>query len=396
MTSPSTAMDVQLFEPDYTPLRRVADYVSCSVTWQRLGVGTGALTVSETNPEAALLLSADTTVVPVRVKVSGRQWIGRVQTAEMDLSQPPGSRQVTATLTDDWAWLSALLASQNNANPALTGMPQYDTASGPAASVAAAYINAAALRTGAPVGAAPPMSDDTPPVTLNARMQALADLLTGPLDAAGLVMPVTLWLPGDSQPYGLNLTVPTLMFWPQSVPAKPWLRWSDTVGGITGGALVVNHPKAYRVVLGLQGDDAARVYDSYTDTGLQTSLGAYGFPESYADATDIATAGAESQARGVQKQVDNAGTVSASVTVQDGAPWSFPADYDVGDIASLKVAGVSFQESITRVTATDNRESGLTFTPLLGNPTASATSDELIVRAVSDIALQLRLLQTGK
>jgi Siphovirus ReqiPepy6 Gp37-like protein len=398
VTSPSSAMSVQLFDNSWGLVRKVSDYLSCSVTWQRLGVGSGTLVVSETDPAAPLLLAVDSTVVPVRVQVAGQSWPGRVVSSTLDLSQPPGGRTVTATLVDEWTWLQAMLASQNGGNPSLVGMPQYDKQTGAAATVAAYYINAAATRLGVPVAASPPAVDDSPQVTLNARMQTLADLLTNPLEAAGLVMPVSLWLPGDAQPYGLvaSLTRPTLVFWPQAVPAKPWLRWSDTVGGITGGSLTVSAPTAFRQVLGLQGEDADRAYDVYVDTGLQASLGAYALPEAYTDATDIAAAGAESQARGEQKQVDDAGTVSAAVTVEDGAPWRFGTDYGVGDIATLKVAGVGFQEPITRVTATDNRDGGLVFTPQIGDPTSSATSDELIVQAMASIALQLRAVQTGR
>lgn len=391
------AMGVQLYNRLYTPLQKVPDYVSCSVTWQRLGPGTGTLVVSETAPSASLLLACNATVVPVRVTVRGRQWWGRVVTAALDRQGPPGTGTVTATLVDDWAWLSAMHASQSGQTAVAPTMSQFDTQTGAAATVAAYYINAAAYRLKIPVAASPPQGDTSPQITVKARMDALADLLTKRLDAANVIMPVTMWLPGTGQPYGLtsNLTQPTAVFWPQQAPVKPWLRWTDTVGGITKATLTVTAPKAYSLVIGMSGTDAARTYGTYTDTGLQQQLGPYALPEAYVDATDISTQ-ADAAARGPQKAPEFAATASAAVTVQDGTPWSFPTDYDIGDIATIEVAGVSFQEPVSRVTVTDDRQSGLVFTPQVGDPAAAATSDELIVRAVSSVALQLRLLQTGR
>lgn len=390
-------IDVTVMTGNYLPFGKVPDYQSCTLTWQHMGVGTGALVVDEDDPVAPLLLScASGAVVPVIASVNGVRWTGRVASATLDRKGPIGTGTVTATLVDDWVWLQTLLASQNGANPSLLNMPQYDTRTGPAATVAAAYINAAAVRYPAPVAAVAPAVDGTPSVTLNARMQSLAALLTDPLSAANLKMPARLWLPGDPGIAGLpTLNAPTVVFFPQEIAAKPWLRWTDTLGAFSEVTVTATAPKAYRMILGLDGQDAARVYDVYTDNGAQAALGTYALPEGYADATD-AVYGPQSQARAVQELEKVAGSSAASVSVIDGVPWHFPADYAVSDIATASIAGVTLQERITQVTATDDRANGLSFTPLLGDPKVTARSEELIVLAVSDIATQLRTLQTRR
>jgi hypothetical protein len=174
-------MQVTVYNGAYQRLGTVPDYVSCSVTWQRLGVGSGVLAVAEDDPVASYLLQADENVVGVVVDVGFIRWSGRVATVTLEREGPPGSGVLTATLVDDWVWLQWMLASQNGANPVADRMPQFDTPTGPGRSVAADYINAAATRLGLPVVATKPAVDSSPRSSSSARMTTLADLLTVPL-----------------------------------------------------------------------------------------------------------------------------------------------------------------------------------------------------------------------
>lgn len=407
MTAPfSGAIDVQLFDHNYTPMGKVPGYLSCSVTFQYMGAGAGTLVVAEDDPAASLLMSVgDSGVVPVVCTINGTRWSGRVSQGQWQRQGPPGTGTVTATLIDEWAWLRSMLASQNGSNPALSSMPLYDTQTGAAATVAAYYINTAASRISTslgvtcPVLAVAPASDGSAAVTLNARMQNLSDLLTDALTTANVAMPGALWLPGDPQPANTSrvLSTATVVFSPHLVAPKPWLQWSDFVGGITGGTITVTAPTANAAVLGMAGQDAARSYFEYRDVTAQGSDGGYGLPEGYADATDVSDTGVAS-ARGAQELAKFRSSASAAINVQDGVPWSFgPAGYQVGDLATLQIGPIGqLVERVSRVTVTDDRQAGLVYAPVVGDPTAAASSDELIVRAVSNIAQQLRLLQTGR
>jgi hypothetical protein len=130
-----------------------------------------------------------------------------------------------------------MLAAQTGALPITQTMAQYDSQTGNAATVAAYYINAAAARLAVPVAAVVPLTDDSAGITVNARMDPLADLLHDQLDAAAVALPARVWLPGDDQPTNMRLDRPTILFTPQQVPAKPWLTWTDTSGGIVKGTL---------------------------------------------------------------------------------------------------------------------------------------------------------------
>jgi len=387
-------MVVEVYDGAYVKQTQAPDYQTCSVTWRYLAVGSGTLIVSEDDPAAGVLLDCVTKVVPVRITLNGMKWSGRVITAQYDedADSPP---TVTATLVDDWAWLRAMLASQNGANPDLTNMSSYDTQTAEAAQLARYYISAAAQRLGVSVQVTNRGLFGTTSSTLNARMDALDELLTVPLSASNLSMRAYTWLPGDVQPPGLTLTAPTVVFDPKQMTDKSWLQWSTSVGSLSDVHLTASAPSAYRTVLGLDGQDVDRRYYGYTNTDLQGTLGAFGFPELYVDATDLSDMD-DPLPRAQQKLAEKAGTVSASFTVQDGVPWTYGTDYRVGDVGSFDVAGVQFRERITQVTATDNRDGGLVFTPQIGDPNASDSSDNAVIAAVQRIASDIRSIQKGR
>jgi hypothetical protein len=406
VSSAPPPIDVTLFGYDYQPLGKVPGYVSCSLTWQYMGAGTGTLVVAEDDPLAPLLLSvADPAVVPVVCSVNGQRWSGRVASAQMARSGPPGTGTVTATLVDDWVWLRSMLASQRGADPSLALMPAYDTRTGGAATLAAQFINAAVARLSAglgyqvPVTAIVPTGDDSQTVTISARMQTLADLLTDPLIAANVNLPATLWLPGDPQPVGIGgpLSAPTVVFAPQLVAEKPWLQWSDLAGGITSVDYTVYAPTATSIILGGEGQDVDRVYFGYEDTTAQALEGRFSLPEGYADVTDVSDSAA-ADVRGRAELAKFRNQVAVSIEVEDGTPWKFgPTGYLIGDLATLNIGPTGrIQERVSRVTVTDDRENGLAYAPTVGDPNAAQTSDEMFVKAVSTIAHQLRLLQTSR
>lgn len=461
----SRELVVSVYDRQYRRVGQVPDFVSCSVAWQWLGVGTGSLTVEEDDPVASYLLGADDGVVPVIVNIGDVRWSGRVAESTFEREGPPGSGTVTATLVDDWAWLRTMLASQNGSSTALpttkatwaatkildrmaqsdtpkigadwtwenapeevvthapalialyggsttdltaskawltsyiasTSMPKFDTRTGKLATIAAGYINDAATRLAAPVVAIVPVPDTSPTVTLNARMTTLADLLTDALRASGVRLTVTMWLPGDPNPSGLPepLSTPTVVMRLDVPPAKPWLRWSDTVGGLVRASVTTTTPQAYHVILGLEGQDELRVYDQYLDSAAKSVAGPYGLPEAYVDATDVER-GADSQAAGARAVRDLTTLVSLEAEVADGEPWAFGRDYDVGDTGTVELAGVGFTERVTMVTVSEDRDNGLSFTPVVGENAKTGDSSDLMIRAMGMIARQLRTVQSGR
>lgn len=391
-------MVVTLYGPDYVRLGQVPNYISCSVTWQYIGLGSGQLVVGEDDPSAGYLLGAADQMVAVVVQVGDTRWSGRVSTVTLERNGPAGSGVISATLVDEWIWLQRMLASQNAANAALTTMPLSDTRTGPAVSVAADYINVAATRLGVPVRATKPAVDNSPSISLNARMTVLADLLTAPLKDAGVTMTGLVWLPGDPQPLNVTtaLTTPTVVFVPQVLADKPWLQWTDAMTNLGGVTFQGNQPTAYRAIIGLAGDGTARVYDSYVMVNRQTAMGTFGLPEIFVDATDVGAVGTQSQNAGREALAETGPTTAAVFTVADSDPWQYGSDYVVGDVATLAVGTASWRQRITRVTADDDRETGLVFTPLIGDQTPDVSGDDMMVRALGRVAEGLRALRSGR
>ena len=397
LPTPVRRMTVGVYTGNYVRLGQVPDYVSCSVTWQNLGVGSGTLVVNEDDPIAASLLTVDENVVQVVVDVGGVRWSGRVMSVTLEREGPVGSGVLTATLLDEGVWLQRMLASQNGASSSLASMPQYDTRTGPAVSVAADFINAAATRLGVPVRATKPAVDTSPSVTIKARMTTLADLLFAPLKQAGVVLLGQVWLPGDVQPadIGTALTTPTIVFRPLVLVDKPWLQWTDSMTSVTKMVFQGVHPAAYRAIVGLSGSDAARIYDSVINTTLQTSLGTFGLPEIYAEASDAAL-GVQSAVAGIEALAPVGGSASATFEVADAEPFSFGTDFVLGDMATIVVSGSTWRQQITKVTATDDRSGGLTITPVIGDETPDLTGDGMMIRALARVAEGVRALQAGR
>lgn len=395
-------MTVSVYDASYHRVGQVPNYISCEVIWKHLDAGSGTLVVGEDDPVAASLMTAGSQVVPVVVDVGGNRWSGRVSQATLEREGPPGSGTVTATLVDEWAWLQKMLASQHGSSTTLTGAPPFDRRTGHAATVAAAFINAAATRLGVPVAAVTPGSDASPAVFINARFDTLADLLSDPLRGAGVTMPSVIWLPGDPMPSGLSLSQPTVVFSPRQPTVRPWLRWSDTMGSVHKMTVVANQPSGYRIIVGLGGDyDATtdvdtKVYDQLNDTIQHAVVGTWGLPEVYVDAADIVAAGTESQVRAAMELGKYQGSASASFEIADADPFTFGVDYSTGDTATVIAAGASWSETITQVTVTDDRESGLVFTPVLGDSPASVDATEMMVAAMSRVAKNLRTLQVRR
>lgn len=398
MTEESSSVTVALYGGLYQPLGQVARYESCEVDWVNLDVGTGQLVVSETSSFAPILMSVQKAPVLVVVTVNGIRWPGRI--ALLTFERPtgkPGSGTLTCTLVHEYVWLKYMMASQNGANPSLTGMPAFDTQTGPVATLVAYYINAAAQRLGAPIVAIPPNGDTSATVTLQGRFPVtLADLLTPVMANEGIVLDVDMWferskVPVD-QPQPAHL--PVIVFQPRQVPGVPALRWSDETSQLTKLHMELAAATGYKALVGLGGDGTAAVYDYVLDDPPEGTGGTYALPEVYVDSGGT-TLGPDSQARGREGLIEHRGSTSLAFEVQDGRPWRFGEHYLSGDPAQILVAGIPFIDQITKVTANNSASNGLVITPTLGDLTVGENMTQLTVRAIASIKSQLRQLRAG-
>lgn len=378
-------MTVALYDWAYQPQGQVASYESCTVDWMHLDAGTGTLVITEESRFVPLLLRADVDPVLVRVTVNGVPWSGRVVTVDLERKGKRGSGMVTASLVSDWIWLRYMLASQNGPDPSLSGMPEYDVQTGPAATVAAYFINAAAVRLNLPVVAIAPDDDTSGVVTVRGRFPVtLAELLTDTLSAEGVVVDVD----------AIADPVPLITFTLRAAAGNPPVRWNSETQ-LASLHLQVNGATGYTANVGLGGDGVAATYTTVTDDPEGGLGGPYALPEVGVDASGAASA-TEGQARGLEELRNHRGNLNASFEVQDGRPWKFGTDYRAGDSAAVTVLGEVFLDRITKVSAADTAREGLTIVPALGDLAIDESVGAMMVRALANVQAQVRMLRAGR
>lgn len=414
VTAAKRHMTVQMLKADYSGIfAPLPDYRSCSVTWQRLGVGTGTLTTAAQGPAVEALQARDF-AVPLVISAPGYpRWSGRAQHVELFRAAARRGRQpassLTMTLVSDWKWLQHILAAPVPGSPWSAQTAEYDTRTGPIVTVAKAYITAAVARLAAENAArqlgAPPIAvvpvqgtDSSPVVTLRARNQMLADLLVDPLRAAGYDLTVTMWLPGDPQPPGLILQAPTLVVDIAQGRDQHYVNFRDTLGGLSKHTVTVTHPAAMSVLVQGPGEGTARVFRKvWADDERPATLGRWGYPEAALDATDVDAADtATLDRRGRDKLTELAGTVSVALELDDRRPWVAgpTADYWVNDTVRAAFSGVASTDVIERLALSDSGTGVLTASPQFGQATESP--DRQLAAVVAQLRAQLAQLQARR
>lgn len=99
---------VEVFDPNLKPLGRITDYGEARFKKQRRGVGPGKLILPGSTEFAKLLMTADTTVIPVRISYNGENYDGFVD--EAIRSGLKGAKQIEVTLVDPKIFLSCIYA----------------------------------------------------------------------------------------------------------------------------------------------------------------------------------------------------------------------------------------------------------------------------------------------
>lgn len=394
---------VQVLAPDYSHVMdTVPAYQTVSATWQYFGAGTGVLVTPERGI-ALQSLKCEDTVVPITFKAPGLpRWTGRVVNARgVKSSGKVGQLQIT--LVDEFRFLQRILAPPQPLQPwSNQGLQEHNTRIGGIVNVAKAYMldNLSRLSTEgypAPIQVIPLGADSSPQITWRARNHTMEELFKESMQFHGYHPTLTLWLPGDDQPPGLNLTTPTLVFDVVKGRNQPYVRFTDDTGAIESRTLSVSHPQAMGVVIGGPGEGIARQFQKvFAQDGRIADLHGWGWPEVWLDATDAEEPATRTQ-RGLEKLKELAGTAAVSVEIVDRRPWTAgpSADYWVGDTVRARFSGVAVEDRIDRITVTDNEE-GYRVMSTFGASRDTETADQQIARTVSDVARRVAAVEAGR
>lgn len=255
---------VTFYDKFYTPVAESSNYLELTCNFPRNEVPTGKITLPkyaesgtrEQNPVAALALTCEKATVPVTIEVGNLMWSGRVKIAHDNFNMPQKSDFVECELEGDYAWLMKIMAWPDYLLPLQAQFPPRGVAIGPAISclkwllATQAWriqsgiwdlINQAlsldldwrtwfgtafmsnpdqndlfkALRTPIYVVPTDALSDTSPFISINWRMDKVGTVFKQQLIDLGLAVDVHLWRPGDPQPTNDD---PLLDLYPLTVP----------------------------------------------------------------------------------------------------------------------------------------------------------------------------------
>jgi hypothetical protein len=398
-------IDVKILKRDYSGvLSPLPLYETVSVTWQDLGIGTASLVAGEDTPLAEAL-NCMSQVVPVSIKAPGLpRWTGRVAAASSTKESGQAVGQVIATCVDDNKILDRILLAPVPTSPwSNQTAATHDTRTGKLVAVAKAHLTANIARLaaeGRPINlqVVPTTGvDNSPTVTMKARAISFDELYTGPLRTNGYDARVTLWLPGDPVPAGMDLLAPTWLVDIVQARDKQYVRFSDAMGGLRRRVATASHPDALATVVGGPGEGTARIFQKVVATdGRAAALGGWGYPELWHDATGADTSD-DRIASGQESNLEGAGKSSLSFEIDDNAPWKAgpTSDYWIGDTTRVVFNGLSIADRIDRVTATDDPD-GYRVTASFGSARDTESADVRLARTVRGLAQQLRALEAGR
>lgn len=299
-------------------------------------------------------------------------------------SGPAGKSTVAVSLVDDWTQLDVLSWPVPAAALTAQTVEQWH-ATGPAEDVICSLVQAAVTRLGLPI-TVPASAHRGATITVDTRMESIADVVQAAADAGGLSVRVR---QGSS---GLTLQVGV-------GTARPW-RLTESGGTVTTWRWRWTPPTVTRAVVGGRGEGAARTFVSVVDATAETTWKVV--REKFIDARNVdeTLAGtaltAALTARG-QAAID-AGMAridGLSITVAESEAIRYGATLTEHDQLTVElVPGVARTARISevRVTASTSSSTGVTVTPVLGDPTVGLPEREqaLIIASLSRGMARLR------
>ncbi|AAN12680.1 minor tail protein [Mycobacterium phage Omega] len=258
-----TRIIVTVYDKFYRPVGEAGDYLSVECKFPRNQVESGNLSLKRTDPLADVVLQCHETTVPVTIEIGHLLWSGQVKTAHDNFNNAGQADFVECELEGDYAWLMKILAWPNFLLPLQVQFPPRGVAIGPAISILKWLLGTQAFRLQAgmwemvnnllslnldwrawfgtvlsadpgsdgiglddvartlrtPIYVVPtnPLTDTSPFISVNWRMDKIGSIFEEVVEDNGLHVEVKLWRPGDPQPGNdpllalFPLTVPTIV-----------------------------------------------------------------------------------------------------------------------------------------------------------------------------------------
>ena len=370
---------IEVFDKTFHREGWIGDPLAVSATPRHNAIGTCTFSVASDHRRLPALAASG---ARCRIKYLDQHLLsGRVSLLG---GKGPGlSGEVELTVEDDFRLLYSVLGWPVP-TASLTGQTvAYDTRTGPAESVAKAFVQANAInRLGLPVTNATDLGRGAN-VTVSLRMRPLADRLLPVIEPAGIGLTVRQEGAGLVVDAYEPVDYPRLLS-EESGTVSDW-KWSSAA------------PMATRVVAGLQGEATARTFYALTDPARETEWGDK--IEVFRDARDIEDDPSLANSRMQESLDEGAPTSGLSLTLSETRAFSYDptgtTGVRVGDRVRIAVGpDVIVQDLLREVTLTYTTEEGLSVTPVVGQRTDDP--DRALARTVAALARGFRNLTAGR
>ena len=165
---------------------------------------------------------------------------------------------------------------------------------------------------------------------------------------------------------------------------------SEAGGTVVDWAWTSSAPTVTRVVVGGQGEEAARVFRTRADTTVESEWGI--IREVFVDARDLAATG-DLDARGDQAVADGAAVSGFTVTLSDTVSVAYGDNLAVGDLVRVEtLPGVVRDDILREVYLTSTVGDGVHAVPVFGDPDTTDPT-RVTAKAIANLAAAVRKLR---
>jgi hypothetical protein len=330
-----------------TALAQIDTFASATIIPRHNAVSTYQLSMPADTDAARVLVAALRPRVLVLDPAGAVYRSGPVVRFERTSSRDDGET-LTVYGVDDLVWLRRRLVHPQPGSAAPPySTTAYDSRTGSASQVLAGYVDRNAGAAATPLRQVPGLTAPVPAafgptITLSGRWQNLLDFLAQAADAAGLGIRVRDLAFEVYQPAGSAV-------------------FSVDLGTLAGWESVEDAPDTNYVYVGGSGEGTARVIREYAGASVQ----AWGRLESFSDRRDTAAA-ADMDQTGAEALADGDRPITVDFEALDTLSQSFLRDWNVGDLATVNLAGVTLRDVISAATINLEPNAPATVTPTLG------------------------------
>lgn len=360
----------------------VGDPSSISVTPRHNQQPTGTLTLPASHKRVAALSAPGARAV---VHYRDEYTIG----GPVRLVQSKGAgpeRICTFQILDDWHILATTLGwpVPGSAITAQSGA-EYDVRTGPAETVVKGFLTDNLARLSAAFAAPVTIATDLgrgDTITVQARMQPLADRLFPLVDQAGIGVRVRQTLTG------LEVDCYEPQAWP--------LQLSEDGGTLLANDWSLEPPTVTRVVVGCDGEGTARTFRTFVNTAAEAAIG---YPiEAFVDARDIKASDPNFTtlvaARGAEALAAGAATAGLSLELLESDTFRYGgAGVHVGDLVTVELTPGSVVTDVLRSATLSWGREGVQVTPVVGERSDDPSAP--LVRLIQKALRTQRTQQAG-